>query len=114
MTDEQLEELLRGVRVGGPPPELRSRVVTLRPASRAWPWMAAAAALVALTVSLHMAAGRLLDDVRAGSASGMESVEDLAGAREALNLDDRDVKAIILHQELARRIRGGRQDPAAQ
>ena len=56
MSGRDLERRLRSYRPAGPPPRLRARVVataTVRP--RVWPWVAAAAALLALTVGLHVA-----------------------------------------------------------
>jgi hypothetical protein len=64
MNDRELEELLRRYRPGGPPAALRARVIGVVPSGRTWPWVAAAAVLLATTLSLHIAADRL-----AGSAA---------------------------------------------
>ena len=60
MRDEELEALLVGTRPRGPSAELRARILA-RPAlqavatgegtKRAWPWAAAAAALLVVTLS---------------------------------------------------------------
>jgi hypothetical protein len=52
MNDDQIERLLRQVRPAGPPVRLRARIVAAR-RPRSWPWIAAAAALLALTVWLR-------------------------------------------------------------
>jgi hypothetical protein len=55
MDDDRLEALLRQVRPSGPPPRLRARILSApRRAPRAWPWVSAAAALLALTIMLPM------------------------------------------------------------
>ena len=59
MNDDQMEDLLRRVRPVGPRPELRARIVAARrPAARAWPWVSAAAALLAITVALPRTNGQ--------------------------------------------------------
>lgn len=56
MQDHDIENLLRRYRPVGPPADLHAR---LAPARRAWPWAAAAAALLAITL---------------GARAGIESV----------------------------------------
>jgi hypothetical protein len=61
VNDHELEQLLNRYRPVGPPDDLfssitglvRSRTAGVR---RAWPWAVAAAALLALTIGLHMSA----------------------------------------------------------
>lgn len=61
MDDDQLEQLLRQVRPVGPPPRLRARIISARrPAVRTWPWVSAAAALLAFTIALPMTDDRRL------------------------------------------------------
>lgn len=55
------EDLLRKYRPVGPRPGLRARI--LAPERRAWPWAAAAAALVALTIALQSATRSTAVDV---------------------------------------------------
>jgi hypothetical protein len=59
MTDKEhdVETLLRRYRPADPQPELRGRILADHPAARAWPWAAATAALLALTVTLRTGAG---------------------------------------------------------
>jgi hypothetical protein len=53
MDDARLEALLRQVRPAAPPPRLRAQIVAApRPAPRAWPWVTAAAAMLAITIVL--------------------------------------------------------------
>lgn len=60
MTGPEIEDLLRRYRPAGPPPELGARVMTeAGPVGRTWPWVAAAALLLATTLYLHSAADRL-------------------------------------------------------
>jgi hypothetical protein len=59
MDDARLEQLLRQVRPSAPDPGLRARILSARrPAGRAWPWVTAAAALLAFTIALPTADGR--------------------------------------------------------
>ena len=58
--DRDVESLLRRYRPAEPPTGLRARVVEgAAERRRAWPWIAAAAALLALTVGLHMSTARV-------------------------------------------------------
>ncbi len=55
MNDQDLQALLRRYQPVGPPPGLRARVFAGRSGPRAWPWLSAAAALLAATLGLHLA-----------------------------------------------------------
>jgi hypothetical protein len=111
MKDEEIEELLRAVRPVGPPPALRARIVAARPVRRAWPWVAAAAALLAVTVSLRVAATQTLDRVRpAASAAPAATASDLETLRDVHGLDDARARALALTRDLARRIRGEQEE----
>jgi len=61
--ERQVEELLKRYRPAGPPNALRERCLPPSPATRVWPWAAAAAALLAITVGIKAAAA----DVIAGA-----------------------------------------------
>lgn len=60
MNDQDVDSLLRRYRPAGPSEELRARCLAPAPARvrRTWPWATAAAALLAATLSLHVAANR--------------------------------------------------------
>ena len=101
MNDNELDDLLRRVRPAGPPPELRARILASRPARPAWPWAAAAAALLALTIGLQWSAGELRDDMRPGIATAVEdSDEDML--RETFQLSDDEIRAMTLQREFDR------------
>ena len=72
MMKPDLDDLLRRYRPSGPPPELRARVLSgATPAGRAWPWVAAAAVLLAATVGLQLRTR----DVYAGLGSAVGGAE---------------------------------------
>lgn len=59
MRDEPgIERDLRRVRAAGPPAELRSRILSRAYERRGWPWMAAAAALLCVSLGLRGALDR--------------------------------------------------------
>jgi hypothetical protein len=115
MNDEQLEQRLRRVRPAGPSAELRARIMSARPAARAWPWAVAAAALLALAVSLQVSAGRVLEGVRPAHAGpAVDATPDLAALREAQAMDDADVRAMELSRELERRLGRTEEEPVTR
>jgi hypothetical protein len=115
MTDDQLEQLLRASRPVGPPPELRARVVILRDVRRAWPWVAAAAALLALTISLQVSAARELAAIRPGGVvRPQEQSRDAADLKSSLALDDETMQALALRWELERRLSGGQEETVSR
>jgi hypothetical protein len=60
MDERQIEELLRAHRPAGPPADLRERIIGGRVrVAPAWPWLFAAAALLAMSVGFHVSASRL-------------------------------------------------------
>jgi hypothetical protein len=60
VNDRDVDSLLRRYRPAGPSEELRARCLAPARAHlrRTWPWATAAAALLAITLSLHIAATR--------------------------------------------------------
>lgn len=70
MDDDKVRELLGRYRAAGPPAELRERALNAAAnVPRAWPWAAAAAALLAVTLGLHTAADRSIASVAVPTAS---------------------------------------------
>ena len=68
--DQELEDLLRRYEPVGPPASLRARVLAgPTPVRRAWPWVAAAAALLVATISLRDAADRAVTSEPEDSSS---------------------------------------------
>ena len=79
MHDDDLEHLLRRYRPVGPSPDLRARALVPRAAS-AWPWLAAAAALLLFTGGIERLNGHLVAraDVLADPDPEVVAVEQLA------------------------------------
>lgn len=107
--DRELENRLRGFRPSNPPSGLRERIV-LAPASQpAWPWAAAAAALLASVMTFRMAtereAGRIdlgLDDA---AVQVTELTAALGGNAEARELAESIVIEAQLRAALAMPVR---------
>jgi len=84
MKDRDIEDLLNRYRPSDPPMHLERRILPLEGGSyvarpRTWPWAAAAAALLALTLGLH--AGR-------APAKPVAPTADVAALAESLGGDD--------------------------
>jgi hypothetical protein len=78
-----IEQRLRRYRPVGPPRELRVRALEIQPrVARAWPWAAAAAALLAMTIGFQVAAVRPHDAMAGPHAS----VEREAAIEELTNM----------------------------
>lgn len=82
MDDRQVEDLLKRYRPAGPPESLRERCLTPSPIARVWPWAAAAAALLAITVGLQAAAAGAVAgaDLMWAPDSSEQAVAELADA----------------------------------
>jgi hypothetical protein len=95
MDDDRLEALLRQMRPAGPPARLRARIVSARrPTARAWPWVSAAAALLAVTIALPRAYGQPPGRTLASTPWEEEQVllaEMLGGDAEAARLAEQIV-----------------------
>lgn len=105
MIDPELDDLLRRYRPAGPPSDLRARVVgDAAPAGRTWPWVAAAAVLLAATVGLQVARLRLATPVEDAELQGAAELrivaEMLGGSERAVDearrlLWERDLRALV-------------------
>jgi hypothetical protein len=89
MDDERLNELLRDVMPAGPAPGLRARALSARRPGRAWPWAAAAAAMLAVSLGLHAATVRTAREITqtigpAEAESAMPELRAIAAGDEAL------------------------------
>lgn len=115
MTDPDIEDLLRSYQPAGPPPGLRERVLAWTiPSRRAWPWAAAAAALLAATAVLHAAAGHLHQrGIEADPSAGAEVerlTEALGGGEHARVLAEEFIRA----REVDRALEEARRPPVSQ
>lgn len=103
MDDRQVEDLLRRYRPAGPPESLRVRCLTPSPVARVWPWAAAAAALLAITVVLEAAAAQAIAaaEVVVGPEPTAHAIAELA---ESLGGDAAAHRAAeqILEEQLRR------------
>ena len=98
MNDEQIESLMRRVRPRGPDPELRDR--SLAPVARTWPWMAAAAALLLMTLGAHTSSMRTYAAIDLLVTPAEH--DELAVLREALGDDEGLVQQTLWRAEWAR------------
>ena len=101
MKDEDLEALLRNVRPAGPSPELRARILAARSARPAWPWAAAAAALLMTIVGLQWSAGELRQEMRPAPAAASEEL-DTAVLRETFQLSEGEIRAMTMKRDFDR------------
>ena len=82
MDDRQVEDILQRYRPAGPPDSLRERCLAPSRVAGVWPWAAAAAALLAITVGLQAAgAGAIAGaDIVLTPDTSAQAVADLAEA----------------------------------
>lgn len=89
MTDPEIEDLLRRYRPARPPPDLRARVMTdAAPVGRTWPWVAAAAVLLAAAVGLNLATEHTYEDLRQGAQQAANTIPQLSALDPALEDDE--------------------------
>jgi hypothetical protein len=105
MNDDQIEDLLRHVRPAGPRPELRARIVGT-PAKPGWAWMAAAAAMLLLTVALQFGAASLRQPLRQAVASASTSSENelTLALQTSTGLSENEARMAVVLDDLRFRI----------
>ncbi len=101
MDDRDLEELLRRYKPGGPPPELRARIVSTSLVRRTWPWAAAAAALLALTIGVHASAGRTQNELFRSLGQPPSTGEAFRALREVATDDEIALAELVSRIERA-------------
>lgn len=109
MEDRELEDLLRRYRPAGPPPELRARVtlggdVRMQATAsldsrRAWPWAAAAAALLAVTTSLYDSSAHLQSEVIPRRGAAAARLAYVADQLEEIGEDPGMARLIVAEEE---------------
>jgi hypothetical protein len=97
----EIEELLRRYRPLGPTPELRAHVMSPPvDARRAWPWLAAAAALLAVVAGLNVATERLTgswaEPLADHQVHAIEQLAEVMGGNERAR---RIARAIVVSSE---------------
>ena len=106
MDDRELEDLLRRYTPTGPAPELRDRSLTMaaRSSDRAWPWAAAAAALLVATLGLHTAASRVSAraDVRTSPDPAVGAIAELTQLLGGDETARAIAELIVMQHEAAR------------
>jgi len=114
MRDEELEALLESTRPRGPSAELRARILARPAAKRVWPWAAAVAALLVLTLLLQVAAAGLRHGLRNGNAvAGLDAEDELTSAlRDAGGLPEDEARLLAMVSQMHMRIEQNR--PAAE
>ena len=105
--DREIEALLRRYQPAGPPPGLRARIVAPAiEARRTWPWVAAAAALLAATIGLHISTSRLgrqmepSESIDQRTAALIELEQSLGGGDEARQVAEQVVRQRDLERAL--------------
>lgn len=101
MDDRDVERILSRYQPLAPPADLRARALAShQPVRRTWPWVAAAAALLATTVGFHAASARLREPMTVGPGERAFARErlalafggdDLARARAEILLAAQDI-----------------------
>src|SRR5690349_13917537 len=101
MRDHEIDALLQSVRPAGPPPWLRERLVEQGTPARSWPWVAAAAALLAMTIGLQLLAAGVRVDGSGAAARAVETDEqDTEALSVAFGDDAAALQAALRRREL--------------
>lgn len=110
MNDSELEELLKRVRPAGPAAHLRARILSATAPRPAWPWIAAAAAVLLTTVTLQVAAGSLRGQTRpAAVAAAIDAEGELASSLQtSLGVSAENARMIAIADGFRSRIEGAR------
>jgi hypothetical protein len=98
MDDDKVRELLGRYRPIGPRSDLRERLLGSMDESPIWPWAAAAAALVAATLGLHIATNRAIQ--RVAVPERPDSVDALAAAMGGDEDARRAARLIVTEQSI--------------
>ena len=109
MDDDKVRELLDRYRPVGARGGLRERALAgAVNAPRTWPWAAAAAALLAVTLGLHVATNRAI--ARVAAPADANSVEELAAAMGGGEEAERAARLVAAERAFRIRLTGGDAD----
>ena len=109
MKEEDIERLLAAAKPVGPRPELRARILSRHRPRRAWPWAAAAAAMLALTTLLQAGASAARESVQAATSGAPDLETELVETlRETGGFSDAEARVIAMVQQVQLRIEQGR------
>jgi hypothetical protein len=105
--EDEVQRRLRLVRPIAPSPELRARIVG-QTTGRAWPWAAAAAALLGFSVTLSSATGRGISELQAIALNQPPFDDRLASVKQVLGGDEESIRMatfVVLGENLLERAR---------
>jgi hypothetical protein len=117
MNDSDIENVLRKYRPGGPPNQLRQRIVRSEPRQSIRPWLAAAAVLILCVLTCRVAARREVSqvDLQLGLDANARVVDELTdilgGNAEARELAESMVMEAQVRADAMRAVDDGRRDP---
>ena len=100
MHEHDVEQLLRRYRPVGPPSELAARIVGDTSSRRIWPWAAAAAALLALTLGAKAASERLVGTMAMPPDPIVTAADDLIDRFGTDETSRRLVESMIAEQQI--------------
>jgi hypothetical protein len=97
-TPDPIEGALRRYRPSGPPAMLRDRVLAQDMPARVWPWAAAAAALLAVTLGMQAVTGATWRDIAAQGHARVVVTPEERVALEHAGLGELAVRVIAEHR----------------